>query len=176
LLIFFKFRLLFRVLWLSIATFTAPRSLINWKSYRARLLSIAREIAKIKMPGQYRSTVSNLLKNDKDLVLFDPPIHWQIDKHLIHEIRDLAKKVHFDKMLLIAHGVLGQEVANVAQPFDEASSLTGIMLTKLNGDRRTGAALSRKVTEVSIRRMGRGRQSKPSTFFIRHVAPSGFSV
>ncbi|MDR1907128.1 MAG: signal recognition particle protein [Puniceicoccales bacterium] len=105
-------------------------------------------------------------KNSHDLVLFDTAGRLQIDEHLINEIRDIAAKVHPDEVFLVADGALGQEAANVAKRFHEAVPLTGIILTKLDGDSRAGAALSMKeVTGVSIRYMGTGEKIEAFEIF-----------
>ncbi|MDR2806902.1 MAG: signal recognition particle protein [Puniceicoccales bacterium] len=98
-------------------------------------------------------------KNRHDLVIFDSAGRLQIDECLIEEIKDIKTKVQPDEVFLVADGALGQEAANIAKQFHEAVALTGIILTKLDGDMRAGAALSMKeVTGVPIRYMGTGEK------------------
>lgn len=93
------------------------------------------------------------------LTLFDTAGRLQIDQALIQEIKDLRARVQPDEVLLVADGALGQEAVNVARTFHEAVQLTGIVLTKLDGDARGGAALSMKaVTGVPIKFVGTGEK------------------
>lgn len=99
------------------------------------------------------------LNNSADLVIFDTAGRLQIDETLIEEIKKLRERVQPDEVLLVADAALGQEAVNVAKHFHEAVSLTGIILTKLDGDARGGAALSMKsITGVPIKFMGTGEK------------------
>ncbi len=95
-----------------------------------------------------------------DLVIFDTAGRLQIDNDLIEEVRRLRDIVQPDEVLLVADSALGQEAVNVAKHFHEAVNLTGIILTKLDGDARGGAALSMKaITGVPIKFMGLGEKA-----------------
>ena len=95
-----------------------------------------------------------------DLVIFDTAGRLQIDNDLIEEIRRLRDIVQPDEVLLVADSALGQEAVNVAKHFHEAVNLTGIILTKLDGDARGGAALSMKaIPGVPIKCMGLGEKA-----------------
>ena len=99
------------------------------------------------------------LNSSADLVIFDTAGRLQIDETLIEEIKRLRERVRPDETLLVADAALGQEAVNVARHFHEAVGLTGIVLTKLDGDARGGAALSMKaVTGVPIKFMGTGEK------------------
>jgi signal recognition particle subunit SRP54 len=105
-------------------------------------------------------------KNGHDLILFDTAGRLQIDKQLIEEIRDISAKIHPDEVFFVADCALGQEAANIVKRFHEAVPLTGIVLTKLDGDSRAGAALSMKeVTGVPIRYMGTGEKIEALEIF-----------
>jgi signal recognition particle subunit SRP54 len=98
-------------------------------------------------------------KNFADIVIFDTAGRLQIDANLIEEIKQLRERVQPDEVLLVADAALGQEAVNVAKHFHEAVQLTGIILTKLDGDARGGAALSMKsVTGAPIKFMGIGEK------------------
>ncbi len=106
-------------------------------------------------------------ENSNDAIIFDTAGRLQIDDDLIDEIKNLRKKIDPDEVLLVADSALGQEAVNVAQTFNDAVKLSGIVLTKLDGDARGGAALSMKsITGVSIKFMGIGE--KPEDFDIFH--------
>lgn len=94
-----------------------------------------------------------------DLIIFDTAGRLQIDDQLIQEIKDLKAKIQPDEVLLVADGAIGQEAVNVAKAFNEAVQLTGIVMTKLDGDARGGAALSMKaITGVPIKFAGTGEK------------------
>ena len=95
-----------------------------------------------------------------DCILFDTAGRLQIDQNLIEEVKRLRARVEPDEVLLVADGALGQEAVNVATTFHEALALTGLVLTKLDGDTRGGAALSIKaVTGVPIKFIGTGEKT-----------------
>lgn len=94
-----------------------------------------------------------------DLIIFDTAGRLQIDEALIDEIKELKRRVQPDEVLLVVDGAIGQEAVNVAKTFNEAVQLTGIVMTKLDGDARGGAALSMmEITEVPIKFAGTGEK------------------
>ncbi|HKB56864.1 MAG TPA: signal recognition particle receptor subunit alpha, partial [Lacunisphaera sp.] len=100
------------------------------------------------------------LQQSADVILFDTAGRLQIDQDLIEEVKRLHAKVQPDEVLLVVDGALGQEAVNVAKAFHDALSLTGLVLTKLDGDARGGAALSIKaVTGVPIKFIGTGEKT-----------------
>ena len=106
------------------------------------------------------------LQQSADVILFDTAGRLQIDHDLIEEVKRLHAKVQPDEVLLVADGALGQEAVNVAKAFHEALSLTGLILTKLDGDARGGAALSIKaVTGVPIKFIGVGEKTADFEIF-----------
>lgn len=95
-----------------------------------------------------------------DCIVFDTAGRLQIDADLIEEVKKLRARVQPDEVLLVVDGALGQEAVNVAKTFHDALSLTGLILTKLDGDARGGAALSIKsITGVPIKFVGTGEKS-----------------
>lgn len=95
-----------------------------------------------------------------DCIIFDTAGRLQIDEDLIQEVKNLRARVKPDEVLLVADGALGQEAVNVAKTFHEALQLTGLVLTKMDGDARGGAALSIKsITGVPIKFVGTGEKT-----------------
>jgi signal recognition particle subunit SRP54 len=107
-----------------------------------------------------------------DAVLFDSAGRLQIDADLIAEVQRLRTRVQPDEVLLVADGALGQEAVNVAKAFHDALQLTGLILTKLDGDARGGAALSIKsITGVPIKFIGTGEKTEDfDTFYPDRLA------
>lgn len=102
-------------------------------------------------------------REQADVIIFDTAGRLQIDEPLIEELKQLKKVIHPQEVLLVGDAALGQEAVNIARTFNEATSLTGIILTKLDGDARGGAALSMKtVAHVPIKFIGTGE--KPDDF------------
>jgi len=98
-------------------------------------------------------------KKGADAVIFDTAGRLQIDDQLVGELELLKKEVNPHEILLVADAALGQEAVNVAKTFHERLSLTGIILTKIDGDARGGAALSmKKVTGAPIKFLGTGEK------------------
>lgn len=98
-------------------------------------------------------------KEGANAIIFDTAGRLQIDEALVQEVVDLKAEVQPDESLLVADAALGQEAVNVAKSFHDAVTLTGIALTKLDGDTRGGAALSMKsIAQVPIKFMGTGEK------------------
>ena len=94
-----------------------------------------------------------------DVVIIDTAGRLQIDEKLMQELRDIKTKVKPHEILLVVDAMTGQESVNVAQAFNESLGLDGVVMTKLDGDARGGAALSVKaVTNVPIKFVGLGEK------------------
>ncbi len=96
---------------------------------------------------------------EHDVIIFDTAGRQEVDEALVDELRRLAKFLEAQEALLVADAATGQQAVRVAQAFDQAVGLTGIILTKLDGDARGGAALSmRAVTGKPIKFVGEGEK------------------
>jgi len=80
----------------------------------------------------------------RDVVIVDTAGRLQIDAELMDELREVRDAIHPIDTLLVVDAMTGQEAVNVATEFDAAVGLTGVVLTKIDGDARGGAALSVK--------------------------------
>lgn len=80
--------------------------------------------------------------NNLTMVIFDTAGRLHIDAELMDELREIKKRVTPDEIILVADSMTGQDAVNVAQKFNETLDITGVALTKLDGDARGGAALS----------------------------------
>ena len=96
------------------------------------------------VPAMGKALMERALSEGANVLIFDTAGRLQIDAPLIEEIKLLKAKVEPSEVLLVADAALGQEAVNVAKAFNEAVSITGVALTKLDGDARGGAALSIK--------------------------------
>lgn len=94
-------------------------------------------------------------ENHFDYVLLDTAGRLHIDEVLMDELRNIEQVVHPEEILLVIDSMMGQDAIHVIQGFNEALSLTGVVLTKLDGDTRGGVALSvRHLTNVPIKFIG----------------------
>lgn len=94
-----------------------------------------------------------------DVVLLDTAGRLQIDAEMMTELQEISDAVQPHEILLVADAMTGQEAVNVAQGFDHALEIDGLVLTKLDGDARGGAALSMKaVTGKPIKFIGVGEK------------------
>ncbi len=94
-----------------------------------------------------------------DLVFLDTAGRLHIDDNLMHELERIKADVSPHEILFVADAMTGQDAVNIAQRFNERLEITGVILTKLDGDARGGAALSiRTVTEKPIKFVGVGEK------------------
>jgi signal recognition particle subunit SRP54 len=99
-------------------------------------------------------------------VIIDTQGRLQIDDILMQELVDLKQKVNPLEILLVADAMTGQEAVNIADEFNKKLGLTGLILTKMDGDARGGAALSIEyVTGVPIKYIGVGEKSSALEIF-----------
>ena len=113
------------------------------------------------VPAIGRAGLQAAMAAGADAILFDTAGRLQIDEGLIAEVRLLGEVVEPNETLLVVDGALGQEAVNVAKVFHDALSLTGLVLTKLDGDARGGAALSIKsITGTPIKFVGTGEKTE----------------
>ncbi len=94
------------------------------------------------------------------VVILDTAGRLNIDERMMQEVTNIRNRIHPGEVLLVADAMTGQEAVRVADDFNKAVSLTGLILTKMDGDARGGAALSiRSVTGVPIKFMGVGEKT-----------------
>ena len=94
-----------------------------------------------------------------DMVFIDTAGRLHIDEALMQELQDIKAEVEPTEILLTVDAMIGQDAVNVAKTFDELLEVTGVILTKLDGDTRGGAALSiRTVTGKPIKFIGVGEK------------------
>ena len=106
-----------------------------------------------------KAAVAHALKHGNDMVFLDTAGRLHVDEALMDELRRIKAAVEPTEILLVVDAMIGQDAVNAAKAFDEALDITGVMLTKLDGDARGGAALSIKaVTGKPIKFVGMGEK------------------
>ncbi len=106
-----------------------------------------------------KAAVEHAKKHGNDMVFLDTAGRLHVDEALMDELRAIKAAVKPNEILLVVDAMIGQDAVNAAKAFDDALDLTGVMLTKLDGDARGGAALSiRSVTGKPIKFAGTGEK------------------
>lgn len=106
-----------------------------------------------------KAAVEHGKRNGNDVIIIDTAGRLHIDEELMNEIKNIHQAVNSNEVLLVLDAMTGQDAVNVAKSFDEMLGITGVVLTKLDGDARGGAALSiRAVTDKPIKFVGMGEK------------------
>jgi signal recognition particle subunit SRP54 len=106
-----------------------------------------------------RAGIAQAKRTGRDVVLLDTAGRLTVDEALMAEIRELAEAVKPVETLLVVDAMVGQEAVAVAEAFRDAVPLTGLVLTKIDGDARGGAALSiSAVTGLPVKFLGTGEK------------------
>jgi signal recognition particle subunit SRP54 len=104
-----------------------------------------------------RDAMKEAVRFGYDTVIVDTAGRLQIDRELMDELADIRKEIQPHEVLLVVDAMTGQDAVNVARGFAERTQVTGVVLSKLDGDARGGAAISvREVTGVPIKFAGLG--------------------
>jgi signal recognition particle subunit SRP54 len=106
-----------------------------------------------------KAAVEHASKNGNDPVIIDTAGRLHIDAQLMQEMRDIKRQINPTEILFVADAMTGQDAVNVAKEFNDTLDIDGVILTKLDGDARGGAALSIKaVTGKPIKLVGVGEK------------------
>ncbi|PJI06613.1 MULTISPECIES: signal recognition particle protein [Clostridium] len=106
-----------------------------------------------------KAAISHAKENGLNVVIIDTAGRLHIDEELMNELQNIKKEVNPKEILLVVDSMTGQDAVNVAQSFNDKLELTGVVLTKLDGDTRGGAALSiREMTGKPIKYVGMGEK------------------
>jgi signal recognition particle subunit SRP54 len=114
----------------------------------------SRDVVKIAKRG-----IEEARRGRDRVVIVDTAGRLQIDDEMMNELRRLKEAVKPDEILFVADGMTGQDAVKIAKGFDDALGITGVVLTKMDGDARGGAALSiYGVTKKPIKYIGVGEK------------------
>lgn len=106
-----------------------------------------------------KASIEHAKRNGNDVVIIDTAGRLHVDENLMDELLNIVKSVDPQEKLLVLDAMTGQDAVNVTESFAEKLDLTGVILTKLDGDARGGAALSlRAVTDVPIKFISLGEK------------------
>ena len=106
-----------------------------------------------------KAAIEHAAKHGNDMVFLDTAGRLHVDEELMDELRNIKAAVEPTEILLVVDAMIGQDAVNAAKAFDDALDIDGVVLTKLDGDARGGAALSiRAVTGKPIKFVGMGEK------------------
>ena len=117
------------------------------------------EGTEVKVLTQVENAIAYAKQKGYDVAIIDTAGRLQIDEVLMQELKDIKDLVHPEEILLTVDALTGQDIVNVANSFNDLLNVTGLILTKFDGDSKGGAALSVKaVTGVPIKYTGVGEK------------------
>ncbi|MEH7882800.1 signal recognition particle protein [Bacillus sp. JJ1609] len=120
------------------------------------VFSLGDQVSPVEIAKQ---AIAKAKEDHNDYVLIDTAGRLHVDENLMDELKQIKELSKPDEIFLVVDAMTGQDAVNVAQSFNEQLGLTGVVLTKLDGDTRGGAALSiRAVTNTPIKFVGLGEK------------------
>lgn len=113
-----------------------------------------------------KDSIDYAKENDLNVVIIDTAGRLHVDEELMNELKEIKQTVNPKEILLVVDSMTGQDAVNVAQSFNEQLEISGVVLTKLDGDTRGGAALSiRAITGKPIKFVGMGEKMNDLEIF-----------
>ncbi len=126
------------------------------KQLNMPVFSLGDQVSPVEIAKQ---AIEKAKEDHHDYVLIDTAGRLHVDEELMGELKDIKELTNPNEIFLVVDAMTGQDAVNVAQSFNEQLGLTGVVLTKLDGDTRGGAALSiRSVTNTPIKFVGLGEK------------------
>jgi len=108
-----------------------------------------------------KASISHAQSQGNDVIVFDTAGRLHVDEDMMAELKNIKNEINPQEVLLVVDSMTGQDAVNVAREFDKLLGINGLILTKLDGDARGGAALSAKtVTGKPIKFVGTGEKLK----------------
>jgi signal recognition particle subunit SRP54 len=129
-----------------------------------QLISLGQELSvpvyadpEVQPPRLVREAFAQAKQQDLDVLILDTAGRSQLDEELMSELQQIQRAVEPREILLVVDAMIGQEAVRIAEGFQEEVPLTGLVMSKMDGDARGGAAISiRSVTGVPIKFLGTG--------------------
>jgi signal recognition particle subunit SRP54 len=142
-----------------------PAAITQLQSLGKQLnIPVFAEGTEVAPPDIARHALAYAKENSNNFIIIDTAGRLQIDERLMEEIAEIRQVADPVERLLVVDAMIGQEAVKVAESFNERVGLTGLIMTKIDGDARGGAALSmRAVTGVPIKFLGSGEKVDSDT-------------
>lgn len=129
---------------------------INGKKQEVEVFSMGTNTSPVNIA---KAAIEHASKNNFNVVILDTAGRLHVDEDMMQELADIKANVNVDQTILVVDSMTGQDAVNVASSFNEKIGIDGVVLTKLDGDTRGGAALSIKaVTGKPILYVGMGEK------------------
>ncbi len=129
---------------------------VNGEKVGAEVFTMGTDVSPVNIA---KAAIEYARKNSHNVVILDTAGRLQIDEDMMQELVDIKEQIDITQCILVVDAMTGQEAVNVAQTFDDKIGIDGVVLTKLDGDTRGGAALSiRAVTGKPILYAGMGEK------------------
>lgn len=126
------------------------------QSINVPVFTMGSDISPVKI---CQASLEHAKKNGNDIVIIDTAGRLHIDEQLMEEMREIKRQIRPTEILFVADAMTGQDAVNVAKEFNDNLDIDGVILTKMDGDARGGAALSIKaVTGKPIKLVGVGEK------------------
>ena len=126
------------------------------KTYNIPVFSMGDKVSPVEIATK---AIENAKENNLDVIIIDTAGRLHIDEELMGELEEIKRAVRPQEILLVVDAMTGQDAVNVAEGFNARLGIDGIVMTKLDGDTRGGAALSvRSVTGKPIKYVGMGEK------------------
>lgn len=126
------------------------------KQLSMSVFSLGDQVSPVEIAKQ---AIAHAKEEHHDYVLIDTAGRLHVDENLMEELEQIKELSNPDEIFLVVDAMTGQDAVNVADSFNKQLGLTGVVLTKLDGDTRGGAALSiRAVTDTPIKFVGLGEK------------------
>ena len=126
------------------------------ESVKVPVFSMGTKISPVEIA---KAGIEHAKKNGHDMVLIDTAGRLHIDENLMNELVNIKNAVNPTEILLVVDAMTGQDAVNVAKSFNDLLDITGVVMTKMDGDTRGGAALSVKyITSKPIKFIGTGEK------------------
>ncbi|MCR5785435.1 MAG: signal recognition particle protein [Eubacterium sp.] len=129
---------------------------VNGEKVGAEVFSMGTDVKPLDIA---KASLEYAKKNSFNVVIFDTAGRLQVDEDMMNELAEINEKIEITQKILVVDAMTGQEAVNVAQTFEDKIGIDGVVLTKLDGDTRGGAALSiRAVTGKPVLYAGMGEK------------------
>ena len=116
---------------------------INGQKQGVEVFALGDKISPVQIA---KASIEHAKKNNMNIVMLDTAGRLHVDEDMMRELQEIKEAVHVDQTVLVVDAMTGQDAVNVASMFEEKIGIDGVILTKLDGDTRGGAALSIKAT------------------------------
>lgn len=142
------------------------------KSIQVDFFELGTDVSPVEVAKKAKETA---IREGYDVLILDTAGRLQIDEKLMDELKNINSEIHPEEILLLVDAMAGQDAVNVANAFNAKLRLSGVIMSKLDGDAKGGAALSIKyITGLPIKFAGVGEKVSDLDIFTHREWPTVF--